>query len=209
MAIKGLKELVERIRKEQAITAEQVEDELNKVLPTDWVPKSTFNEQGEKLKQATKAGEDNARLLKDLQEKAGLTDEYKTKISELSASQKKAEAEYLATITGMKMDSAIERTLSKAKARDTGIVSKIIDRSKLKLNDDGTLTGLDEQLAAMKKGSAFLFEEEQPTPPPKPNVPKPTFFMGGGTPPNGGAGGTGGDDKAALMAAFGVVPTGK
>ena len=35
----------------------------------------------------------------------------------------------------------------------------LLDMDKLKLDDDGKLTGLDDQLTAIKKDNAYLFDE--------------------------------------------------
>jgi len=203
MALKGLKELVEKIRKESGLTEEQVEEELNKILPTDWVPKATFNEQSEKLKTVTKAGEDSAKLLKDLQEKANLSDEYKQKIADVKAEKDRSETEYKTQIKTMRLNSAVEKALAGAKAKNAAQAAKLLDSGKIILNDDGTVTGLDEQVKALKKDSAYLFEEDKQTNEP-PQKPTPAFNMGGGQP--GGAGGNGGNADSALYSAFGIAP---
>ena len=75
-----------------------------------------------------------------------------------------------------------------------------LDEAKILVNDDGTVTGLKEQLEAVKKDHAFLFEEETPTP--DPTGGKKPQWGGGGT---GGGNGGGADDlRSAMLEAAGI-----
>lgn len=176
MAIKGLKDLISKIRGNADMTEAQVEEELNKALPESWVPKSTFNEKAEELKSIKKTVEENAVLMKELTEKANLSDEYKSKISKLSADNEKAAAEFKAQIAKMRLDTALDKALSGAKAKNAGFVAKALDMSKIQLSDDGSLIGLNEQIAALKTSDPYLFDESTED---KGGKEKP-FVMGGG-----------------------------
>lgn len=157
MAIKGLSDLLKKY-KDGSIDDTAFESELNKALPEDWIPKARYNE----LNEAKKLAEENLKsankTLDELKSKAGLSDEYKTQIDALKAEAKKAEEAHKATIAQMKRDSAIESALTSAKARNTKAVRALLDEGKLVLNEDGTLAGLKEQIEAVKKDNAFLFD---------------------------------------------------
>ena len=157
MAIKGLSELLKK-HKDGALDSTDFETELNKLLPEDWIPKAKYNE----LNESKKLAEDNLKkanaTLEELKGKAGLSDEYKAQIDKLKDEAKKAEEAHKATITQMKRDSAIESALASAKARNTKAVRALLDEGKLVLNDDGTLSGIKEQIEAVKKDNAFLFD---------------------------------------------------
>ena len=157
MAIKGLSELLKK-HKDGALDSTDFETELNKLLPEDWIPKAKYNE----LNESKKLAEDNLKkanaTLEELKGKAGLSDEYKAQIDKLKDEAKKAEEAHKATITQMKRDSAIESALTSAKARNTKAVRALLDEGKLVLNDDGTLSGIKEQIEAVKKDNAFLFD---------------------------------------------------
>lgn len=157
MAIKGLSELLKK-HKNGDIDDATFEAELNKALPEDWIPKSRYNELSESKKLVDKNLENANKTLEDLKAKAGLSDEYKTQIDALKKQAKEAEEAHKATITTMKKESAIEKALSDAKARNTKAVRALLDEGKLVLNDDGTLSGLKEQLEAVQKDNAFLFD---------------------------------------------------
>lgn len=81
-------------------------------------------------------------------------------IEELKKSAESWESKYNADIAALKLDKALELSLVGAKARDVGIVKGQIDTSTLKLDDDGKLTGLTEQLDKLKTDKAFLFDTE-------------------------------------------------
>ena len=99
-----------------------------------------------------------------------------------------------ATIDGMRRHSAISQALASAKARNAKAVRALLDESKLVLNEDGTLSGLKEQLEAVQKDNGYLFEESDHGEGGKP-------FFGG----NGSKGGSSGDAlKDAMFSAAGL-----
>ena len=157
MAIKGLSELLKK-HKDGALDSTDFETELNKLLPEDWIPKAKYNE----LNESKKLAEDNLKkanaTLEELKGKAGLSDEYKAQIDKLKEEAKKAEETHKATVAQMKRDSAIDSALASAKARNSKAVRALLDEGKLVLNEDGTLSGLKEQIEAVKKDNAFLFD---------------------------------------------------
>ena len=157
MAIKGLSELLKK-HKDGSIDDAQFEAELNKALPEDWIPKSKYNE----LSESKKLSDENLKkanaTLEELKGKAGLSDEYKAQIDKLKEEAKKAEETHKATVAQMKRDSAIDSALASAKARNSKAVRALLDEGKLVLNEDGTLSGLKEQIEAVKKENAFLFD---------------------------------------------------
>ena len=193
MAIKGLSELLKK-HKDGTIDDAQFEAELNKALPEDWIPKSKYNE----LNESKKLSDENLKkanaTLEELKGKAGLSDEYKAQIDALKAEAKKAEEAHKATIDGMRRDSAISQALASAKARNAKAVRALLDESKLVLNEDGTLSGLKEQLEAVQKDNGYLFEESDHGEGGKP-------FFGG----NGQKGGGSGDAlRDAMFSAAGL-----
>ena len=71
-------------------------------------------------------------------------------------------------IRNLTLDSAINNALIKSKAKHSDLLSSKFDRDKLVINDDGSVTGLDEQLKGFKDTYKDMFE----------------VTLGGGTPPN-------------------------
>lgn len=64
-----------------------------------------------------------------------------------------------AKLTEMKNDYAFEKALAGYKPRNIKAVSALIDKSKLSYSDSG-VEGLKEQIEALQKSDAFLFEQE-------------------------------------------------
>ena len=85
-------------------------------------------------------------------------------IEGLKKSASDGESKYNADIAALKLDKALELSLAGAKARDVDIVKSQLDSSLLKLDDDGKITGLTEQLDKLKADKAFLFADgDEPT----------------------------------------------
>lgn len=88
------------------------------------------------------------------------------------------ETKYNQDTAKIRTDSAVEIALMKAKAKNPKAARALLDESKIKLDGDKVL-GLDDQLEALKKSDAYLFDAEAPA------ATDPT--AGGFTPPAGGA----------------------
>jgi len=58
-------------------------------------------------------------------------------------------------ISSMRFDYALEKSLSGAKAKSVKAVRALLDTDSLKLTDDGTIEGLDDQLEAIKSENEF------------------------------------------------------
>lgn len=64
---------------------------------------------------------------------------------------------YAEDTAALKLDNALSKTLSSCGARDADIVGKLLDRSIIKLDEDGKLIGVSEQLEKLKTDKSFLF----------------------------------------------------
>jgi molybdopterin-guanine dinucleotide biosynthesis protein len=84
-------------------------------------------------------------------------DEWKTKAEQ-------AQAEAAQQISGLKFDHALESALSGAKAKNVKAVRALLNTEQLKLQDDGSIFGLEEQLKKVKESNDYLFDGDQPTP---------------------------------------------
>lgn len=121
-----------------------------------WLPKSrldaelgkqkemrtTINQLTQQLAEAKKAGEGAATLQATI-------DSLNQQIQERDA-----------TITGMKRSGKIRDALLKANVRDAAVVEKLLDGGKIGEDDKGNLTGLDDQIKALKESSSYLFADE-------------------------------------------------
>lgn len=71
---------------------------------------------------------------------------------------------YDADTAALKLDNALSKTLSTCGARDADILGKLLDRSIIKLGDDGKLVGVSEQLEKLKADKSFLFGDDKSDP---------------------------------------------
>lgn len=84
-------------------------------------------------------------------------DEYKAKFEQ-------AQKDAAAQVAQLKFDHALEGALTGAKAKNVKSVRALLDTSLMKLVDDGSISGLKEQLEKIQKDNSFLFDTEQPLP---------------------------------------------
>lgn len=62
-----------------------------------------------------------------------------------------------------KRDSAIRLAIAKSGTLSEKALMGLLDKDKIKFDKDGKLTGLDEQIEAIKKEDSFLFKAAEPT----------------------------------------------
>lgn len=169
---------------EKAATASK--EELDK----KYVSLDRFNEvNGEKnkLKDDVKTRDGQIETFK---KDAGASEDLKKQISKLQDDNKTVTDTHQKEMTDVKLTNAIKLTIA-GQTYDDDLVAGMFDKSKLILQDDGKVLGLDDQYKNIKESKAFLIKEED-----KNNQQKPGFHVGG-TPPGSGTGGSGGngDDK--------------
>lgn len=149
-----LKELLKNAGVEKV---EELEKSISKELPKYFKPASEFNEVNEKLKNANSEIE----TLKTTQ--TNIQTEYenykKGSISQADYEAKKQEIENnsKAEIEKIRLESRIDLAITNAKAKNVKSVKANLDLEKIKLDGD-KLLGFDDQIEALKKSDAYLFE---------------------------------------------------
>lgn len=83
-----------------------------------------------------------------------MADDYKAKFEQ-------AQTESKMQLEALRFDYALDGALSGAKAKNIKTVRALLDTDKLRLNKDGTLTGLSEQLDKIRNENDYLFEAEK------------------------------------------------
>ena len=61
------------------------------------------------------------------------------------------------------LNAKVETALALHRAKNLTAVKALIDYSTLKLENDGTVTGLEEQILSVKKSQSYLFESQEST----------------------------------------------
>lgn len=80
-------------------------------------------------------------------------------VEKLQNDLKKTKETYETEINKLQLNYALEKALTKNKARSAKAVMAFLDMSKIKL-DGETLIGLDDQLKTIKESEPYLFEQE-------------------------------------------------
>ena len=152
------------MKKEDLIAMGLTEEQAQKVMDSldgSFVTKARFNELNEENKTLKQSVADRDKQLETLKQSAGDNDTLKQQIADLqkqNADQKKA---HDAEMEQLRLDNAVETALTTAGAKNNKAVKSLLDMTKVKLGEDGKLTGLDEQLSEVQKSDSYLFAEKQ------------------------------------------------
>lgn len=96
-------------------------------------------------------------------------DDLKAQIEQLQADNKAAAEKHQAELNQTKVDYQTNLALTQAGAKNIKAVKALLDGDKIVLNEKGQLTGLNEQLEAVKKDNDYLFQADDGKPA-KPNI---------------------------------------
>lgn len=152
------------MKKEDLIAMGLTEDQAKKVMDSldgNFVTKARFNEINEENKTLKQSVADRDKQLEDLKKSSGDNAELKKQIETLqqqNADQKKA---HDAEMAQLKLDNAIDAALTAAGAKNIKAVRAVIDTSKMKLNEDGTVEGLPDAIKAVQKSDSYMFNTVQ------------------------------------------------
>lgn len=143
---------------ELAIT-KALEEQGCKILIDDkdnrYVPKNRLDAKIAELAEANEEIESLQKQVKDPTEAEKQVKALEEKIAGMEAQAKKE-----------KLSTAINKELAEAKPKDVNDLMKFLDMEKVVLKDDGTVEGLTDQLAALQKDKAYLFDSAEPQPQP-------------------------------------------
>lgn len=139
------------------LTKEQIDsvmDENGKDIEAEKEKTTTTTAELEDVKKQLK--EANSTIT-DLKKSNADNEALQAKVKEYEDTIKTQKADYEAKVRNLTLDSAIEKALSNAGAKHIDLLSTKIDREKLKIETDGKVTGLDEQISAYKESYKDLF----------------------------------------------------
>lgn len=97
-----------------------------------------------------------------LKKSAGDNEELKKQIESLQSENKAKDEAHAAEIKNLKINTAIDSALTGAKAKNNLAVKALLkDLDKAEILEDGTIKGLSEQITALQKSDAYLFETRE------------------------------------------------
>ncbi|GMM13629.1 phage scaffolding protein [Lactobacillus amylovorus subsp. animalium] len=97
--------------------------------------------------------------LKNLRKNAKDNEELSNSYKELEAKYKSDTADLTNKLNQTRLTSAVDRALSASKVRDTKAIKGFLDMDKVKLDDQGNLSGLDEQIKEIRQTAPYIFDE--------------------------------------------------
>jgi chromosome segregation ATPase len=153
-----------KMTKEQLLEMGLTEEQVDKVLAAQkeelkgYIPKARFDEVNNAKKDLENQLNDRDKQLKDLQGKVKGNEELEKTIKELQEANKATKEQYEDKIRDITITAAIQSKLTDAKYPDL-LLTKF-DRSKLSIAEDGTVLGVDEQLAVLKEQYKDLFKPD-------------------------------------------------
>lgn len=152
------------MKKEDLIALGLTEEQAEKVLGAvkEYVPKTQLAEverERDGLK-ATVAERDTQ--LETLKKSSGDNEALQKQIADLQKANEDQQKAHDAEIAQLRLDNAVEAAILAAGAKNVKAVRALMDADKLRLEKDGTVTGLSDQIKAIQKSDAYMFAEKQP-----------------------------------------------
>lgn len=139
---------------------EYAKQDLQDVSEGKYVPKDRFDQVNNQVKEYKKQVSDRDTQISNLKEEFKDVDGLKDKVEQLTRDNAKQKEDYENQIKTINFNNALKAGLSSYKCKDEDYLMSKIDRDSIKLNSDGTILGLKEQVEAFKKGHEYLFEKE-------------------------------------------------
>lgn len=124
--------------------------------------RAEFESVKQQLEAANSQIQERDKQLEALKKSTGDNEAMQKQITDLQTENKAAKEKYESEMKDLKLSTAVKLSVAGI-AHDTDIVSGLLDKSKLILSDDGKVSGLEEQINALKKEKSFLFKEGEKT----------------------------------------------
>lgn len=141
-------------------------ESLKNLLKDSYVEKTKFDEAAAAKSNLETQIKERDKQLDTLKKTAGDKEKLEATIKQLQEDNKSAKTKYETDLKNLRIDSAVKLKLSST-AQDVDIVASLIDKTKLIVSDDGTVTGLDEQINPLKQSKPFLFKNDKQSYEPK------------------------------------------
>lgn len=140
---------------------EEMDKKISEQIGKDFVARSDFNATNEAKKQLEVQIKERDKQLAGLKKLDA--ESLQAKVTELEAANAEAKKQADAAIAQLKLDYAVETDLGKANVMQNKAVIPFLDMDAVTLSEDGTLTGLSEQLEKLKtsEDTKFLFRQEE------------------------------------------------
>lgn len=152
---------------EDLIAMGLTEEQAKKVMGSldgNYVTKNRFNEVNEENKALKQTVSDRDKQLDDLKKSSGDSAELKKQIETLQKQNADEKAAHEKETAQLKLDNAVENALTAAGVKNNRALRALLDSEKIRLDDSGKLSGLEEQLKDIKKSDPYMFDEKEQEP---------------------------------------------
>ena len=127
----------------------------------DYIPISKFNEVNEAKKEAEAQLKERDNQLVQLQKAVKGNEELTKQINDLQEANTKAQQDYETRVLEIQKSYELEKILSSSGARNTSALKGMLDLGKCTFKE-GKYSGLEEQIAQIKKDNDWLFTSTVP-----------------------------------------------
>lgn len=139
------------------------EDQIDKIMALNGADiekaKGTAAEANEQITALKNQLGERDKDLKKLKGQAKDSEELTNQIKGLQDKYNKDTEALKAQLQQGKLNFSVERSLNKAGVRNVKAIKGLLDMNTIKLDKDGQLSGLDEQVQSIKKSDPYLFNE--------------------------------------------------
>lgn len=126
-----------------------------------YIPRARLNEVSEENKSLKQAAADRDRQLEELKKFGGDNAELKKQLEALQQQNAEQRRTHEAELARLRLDNAVETALAAAGAKNVKAVRSLLDFAKLKLDAEGRVDGLEEQIGAVKSSDPYMFTEKE------------------------------------------------
>ena len=137
-------EQVDKIMELNGVDIEKAKGKANELATENTELKAQLKKRDDDLVELRKSVKDNETLSADFK---ALQEKYKNDRADLEKQ-----------VAQVKLTSALDMGLSGAKVRNAKAIKGLLDMDAIKLDDAGQLTGLADQLKAIRKSDPYLFD---------------------------------------------------
>lgn len=184
MDIKAI--IAKHTKEDGSFDSEALATEINATIPKEFVSKEQYNKKAEEV--------DNLTTDLESAQKSNLsTDDLQKQLEKAVNDAKERENQFNSDLASIQKTNAVKMALKDSGTVNSDILFDQLNIDNVIIQDDGKISGLDDQVEAFKESMPYLFQDANNsinTAPPK--------FTPGGNPP---AGNTGGDNNAAAFEA--------
>ena len=144
--------------------SEELDKKISEEIGKNFVARADFNSLNAEKKTLTDTVKERDKQLETLKTATGDVDALKTQIAALQSENAAAATAHAEELKRIRIDNAVDRALSAARAKNGKAVKALLDLDKVELDADGAVKGLADQIKKLAEApeSGFLFESAKP-----------------------------------------------